>query len=94
MEQTTTKVCQWCGKEKQISEFVTNNRRADGHTNVCKECTNRRIRENYAAKKQMGGVKSQDPNNPLSAFQPRELIAELRRRGYAGELKYTQVIKV
>ena len=27
-------------------------------------------------------------------FTPRELIAELRSRGYVGELKYTQVIKV
>ena len=33
-------------------------------------------------------------DNPLSKFQPRELIAELRRRGYEGELKYTYVIKV
>lgn len=65
MEQKTTKVCQWCGKEKQISEFVTNNRRADGHTNVCKECSNRRIRENYAAKKQMGGGNKSRPEQSL-----------------------------
>lgn len=35
-----------------------------------------------------------DENNPLSAYHPRELIAELRRRGYVGELKFTQTIKV
>lgn len=32
--------------------------------------------------------------DPLSKFQPRELIEELPKRGYTGELKYIQIIKV
>lgn len=30
----------------------------------------------------------------LEAYQPRELIAQLRKWGYKGELQYTQTIKV
>ena len=30
----------------------------------------------------------------LAKFSPRELIAELKARGYTGELKYTQTISL
>lgn len=33
-------------------------------------------------------------NPELAKFQPRELIAELKARGYSGELRYTQVFTV
>lgn len=37
-----------------------------------------------------GGVGHTD----LAAFTPRQLIDELRKRGYTGELKYVQTIKL
>ena len=33
-------------------------------------------------------------NPELAKFSPRELIAELKARGYTGELKYTQTISL
>lgn len=33
-------------------------------------------------------------NPELAKFHPRELIAELKARGYSGELRYTQVFAV
>lgn len=33
-------------------------------------------------------------NPQLAGFSPRELIEELKARGYTGELKYTQTIKL
>ena len=33
-------------------------------------------------------------NPELAAFTPRQLIEELKARGYTGELKYTQTIKL
>lgn len=85
------KVCRVCGKEKPLSEFHANSKAKDGHLNRCKACCSEYWKK-YSASKNLGGVI--DENNPLSAYQPRELIAELRRRGYVGELKFTQTIKV
>lgn len=36
----------------------------------------------------------QQENNPLSAFKPRELIQELRNRGYRGKLTFTHTIEL
>ena len=33
-------------------------------------------------------------NPKLAAFTPRQLMEELKARGYTGELKYTQTIKL
>lgn len=40
-------------------------------------------------------MKSKNYTNPdLAQFTPRQLIAELKARGYTGELKYVQVINL
>lgn len=36
--------------------------------------------------------KAMQEENPLSAFKPRELIEELRKRGYRGKLQYVYEI--
>lgn len=46
-------------------------------------------------KKLRGGNLKKIYSNPeLAKFSPRELIAELKARGYTGELKYTQTISL
>ena len=41
-----------------------------------------------------GSLKKIYSNPELAKFSPRELIAELKARGYTGELKYTQTISL
>lgn len=90
MEEIVTKVCTACGKEKPLSDFGKCSREKDGHLYRCKECTNKQQRE-YGKKKRLKKVFT---NPDLASFQPRELIAELRARGYTGELVFTQRITV
>ncbi len=84
-----TKVCRKCGKELPVSEFYANKANKDGYHSYCKECA-------AAANNQRksGGVAKVYLNEKLATFSPRELIAELRARGYTGELTYVQKIKV
>lgn len=86
-----TKVCRHCGKEKPTSQFHSSNRSADGLQTYCKECKKVLARQRTVMRR----VKDATGLNPeLADFQPRELIAELRARGFYGELKYINVIKV
>lgn len=39
--------CYVCKKTKKLDEFVTDNRRKNGHTTICKECDRQRGREKY-----------------------------------------------
>jgi hypothetical protein len=71
---------------------------------TCKECTNKRYRENYKKRKNIAtttapsstatATKSKlddDGRNPdLAKFHARELIAELKARHYTGTIYYTQ----
>ena len=41
-----------------------------------------------------GNLKKIYSNSELARFSPRELIAELKARGYTGELKFTQTISL
>lgn len=45
-------------------------------------------------RKLRGGLKKIYSNPELARFSPRELIAELKARGYTGELKFTQTISL
>lgn len=85
----TTKVCTKCGIEKPISDFHKCSRNKDGHLVVCKECTNKKQREYFNKT-----LKKVYTNPELAAFQPRELINELRARGYSEELTFTQRIVI
>lgn len=99
MEEKATKVCTKCGKEKPISEFGLNIKMADGHKSECKECAADYAREYYHRRRRGEDTSTSHLNkvyfNPeLAKFHPKNLIAELRARGYSGEFKYTQTIKI
>lgn len=98
-----TKICVCCGKVLPIENFGRNRQSSDGRMGTCKECTNKRYRENY--KKRKGIVTptasastattkpklDDDGRNPdLAKFHARELIAELKARHYTGTIYYTQ----
>ena len=70
----STKVCACCGNELPITAFNRHGRSKDGYSSVCRACK----------------AKIGDGNPELVKFTPRELIEELRVRGYHGTLEYVQ----
>lgn len=88
-----TKKCSKCGIEKPLSEFHKRARSRDGHQETCKEFMKEYNIKKYFERKG-NSIHKVFCNPDLAKFQPRELIAELRARGYRGELSYTQCIQV
>lgn len=91
-----TKKCKQCEKELPIQEFSKN---AYGYTSICKSCNSHNRSE--AAKKRNGKIVRDYEQEiekakqlRLSEFTPRELIIELRKRGYEGTLRYVEVHEI
>lgn len=90
-----TKVCKKCGQELPLDQFYTSVNCKDRHLNVCKKCKNSHDKlRNQIKKESQSGIHKVFVNPDLAKFTPRQLIEELRGRGYTGELKYVQVIKI
>lgn len=90
-----TKVCKKCGQELPLDQFYTSVNCKDGHLNVCKKCKNSHDKlRNQIKKESQSGIHKVFVNPDLAKFTPRQLIEELCGRGYTGELKYVQVIKI
>ena len=87
-EAIKTKVCSRCGRELPLTEFPKNARCSGGHSGVCKKCKREQIndyRRNLAEKARL-----YDMRGGLKDYTPRELMLELKRRGYEGTLLYTE----
>lgn len=98
-----TKKCSRCGCMKSLDSFYKNASMKDGLQTHCKACQSEISKERNS--KPLIRVKSEalagvnklpapDKNNPLTAYSPRQLMAELHRRGYEGELTYTSKINI
>jgi ribosome-binding protein aMBF1 (putative translation factor) len=86
-QEQETRTCKRCGRELPISEFKTH--KVYGHTHVCKECNKAAYGKNKDKAKEIAELKKaiEDARQAsLENFSPRELMAELYRRGYEGEL--------
>ena len=64
------KACRTCGEEQDLSAFYKHSRMADGHLNICKECTKLRIRK-------------QSCGNPVVIERERERNKQPHRRELA-----------
>ena len=80
------RVCKMCQQEKPITEFFRNK---NGYTDVCMDCAMAKRKESRGKKSRIHELEEQLAKArevKLSDFSPRELMAELYRRGYEGEL--------
>lgn len=83
-----TKVCKVCGKELPLSEFRKSLLVPNGIA-TCKKCVNEKIKKTKLFKETTGST-----NTELAKFTPRELIEELKSRGYKGKLYVTRTIEL
>lgn len=80
------RVCKRCQQEKPITEFFRNK---NGYTDVCMDCAMAKRKESRGKKSRIHELEEQlakARDVKLSEFSPRELMAELHRRGFEGNL--------
>ena len=94
-----TKKCAKCGRELPVTEFFKCSMHKDGLHSYCKECATEATRINRKKGKSAQTIQdvyaiakaTEDPENPLARFEPVELIAELKRRGYVWDKMYVKM---
>lgn len=95
-----TKLCKKCGRELPVENFAINRKNADGLQAECKECKAEYMKGYWlrkkAKKKENELVEFEKKhkiytNRDLAKFTPRELMLELKARGYEGELLFREV---
>lgn len=99
-----TKVCRKCGRELPTDNFFKNHTCKDGVDTICKECKNAYTKEWARKNREKKKLEAKEneriefekkykiyTNRELAKFTPRELMLELKARGYEGELLYREV---
>ncbi len=85
-----TKKCKVCGEDKPLDEFYKNRL---GYTDVCKCCVTKKRKCSREKKDETNQLRRQLEDKrtiAISDFTPRELMQELKRRGYEGKITYTE----
>lgn len=78
-----TKICKTCGRELPLSDFYVAPQCNGGYEPSCKECRRKKRK-----------IQEQQRVLALSEFHDEALMAELRKRGYNGELRLTKIINI
>lgn len=89
-----TKKCTKCKRELPVSEFWKNASKEDGLQDYCKHCGKEYIKNRKTSTSPASNLRKVYSNPDLAKFTPKQLMEELRSRGYSGELKYTLTIKI
>lgn len=105
MEEIKTKVCSKCGRELPIEAFGRNHTCKDGRCGTCKECKNAYTKEWWRKNREKKKAQAKEneriefekkykiyTDKDLAKFTPRQLILELKARGYIGTLLFEEVI--
>lgn len=96
-----SKICKDCGRELPISYFKKT--RYGERVSVCTECATMKMRENKEKKRIAEEISKKEEAQrkadaqatlTLSDFTPRQLMLELKRRGYEGKLTFVQEIDI
>jgi len=92
METKETKVCRCCGRELPINNFKNGRY---GIVSVCLDCDKKhRIEKRQARldeqKKKVEDVRAENRQLCLKDFTARELMEELKRRGFEGKITYVE----
>lgn len=89
-EMEEMQVCKCCGKELPLSMYRSSRL---GRLKTCKECTRKHQIETRLDKK-IAKLKEKDAIDArslrLKDFTPRELMAELKRRGFKFTMEYVE----
>ena len=94
---TFVKKCSKCGKTLPFSEFEKHNKSKDGYHRYCKQCgsSSKATPQNESGRPE---AYIPQPGNKatltLADFSDENIFAELRRRGYNGQLSFSRVITV
>ena len=104
MEEIKTKVCPKCGQELPISEFTRKTSSKDGLQCYCKKCNSKATTEYARKRKERKKARMVEEERiefekkykiytckELAPFTPRELMLELKARGYTGDLLYQEI---
>lgn len=83
-----TKKCARCGQELPVTEFYKKSNASDGLQAWCKKCQCETAKLN--SKHKSGGACSEE----LKMYTARQLMEELAKRGYRGELEYVKKINI
>lgn len=93
------KSCTCCGQVKTLDHFKLT--RWGTRVSVCTEYASQKARDNKLRKQQeeemakaREDAKKSERQKMLEQYTPRELMNELARRGYTGELRYTMRIDI
>lgn len=84
--QVETRTCKCCGITKPITKF--RKYKENIYSKTCLKCIEKKVHETKENNKYQKVV----TDSELSKFTPRELINELRNKGYKGKLYYTNEI--
>lgn len=89
MEEIKTKVCAKCKRELPTTEFHRNKVTKDGLQHHCKECNKeyhaRRVARKAEASSPSDGLHKLYAHTELAKFTPRQLMEELKARGFKWE---------
>ena len=98
MEEIKTKTCSKCGRELPLENFSKCASNSDGLQRQCKECHRESVRNAYYKRKEKSfGITPPNKvfSNPeLAKFQPRDLLVELKARGYTWEKMFAPRIEI